>query len=245
MSLPERERGIAPEISQLYFLDTGLPVKYPVWTGLKEELRTEENLFTATPARRPNPIEVFSSARRIVRPIEAWKSMTQRSNPEGLAAAFAVNITTAPLLLTAQTLIATTINTGANMTDPKLTAIVVAAAIGGATYKGIRASAEALRKQRHSATPVGGLAYAITGRPTLSAVAEHAFNYAVVGLLNPLTGYAWLTHNPQFLAEGMAAAPLVLTWCIPANSLIASGKVAEALDPLKQIRETVWQRIKR
>ena len=236
MVLLERGLGWDIGVPELCYSDTGLPVKHPAWKDLKEELRTEENLLT---------VEIFSSARQITGPIEAVKRAFKRANFEGIGAAIAVNLATSPLLFTAETLIANAIGLGISMTDPKLAAIVLATAIGGATYKGIQVDAEALRKQGYSATPIGGLLYAATGRPTVSAIADYAFNYAAVELVNPVTGSALVTQNFPFLLENIAAVPLVLAWCIPANSLIASGKVAKGLAPLKHIGETAWQRIKR
>src|ERR1035437_2282423 len=225
MTLSERD---SRENTQLDLSESNLPIVQNV-----------------TPERRLNAIEVFSSARQITGPIEAVKKAFKRANLEGIGAAAAVNLATSPLLFTAETLIANAIGLGISMTDPKLAAIVVAAATGGATYKGIQVDADALRKQGYSATPIGGLLYAATGRPTVSAIADYAFNYAAVELVNPVMGSALVTHNLPFMLENIAAVPLILTWCIPANSLIASGKVAKGLAPLKHIRETAWQRIKR
>jgi hypothetical protein len=159
---------------------------------------SESNLLTDIPKQKSEPVEIFNCVRETTGPAEAVKRAFRRINIEGIGAATAVNLATSPLLFTAETLIANAIGLGVSMTDPKLAAIVVATTIGGATYKGIQLEAEALRNQGHSATPVGGMLYAATGRPTVSAIADYAFNYAAVELINPIVGSALFTHNFHF-----------------------------------------------
>ncbi|MGA2911454.1 MAG: hypothetical protein ABSE17_02325 [Candidatus Levyibacteriota bacterium] len=241
----ERKPEVTSEIPALYFLDTGLPVKYPVWTGLKEELRTEENLFTAVQERKSGPVDVYVDAyrraRQKIKPREYFHHVGQRINPEGWTTATATDITSFFVLPGAQALIALNLNMGLDMTAPKL---AVAAALTGIS---LMADWYALRKKGWDISIVGCVAQAITGKPALSAMLEHTINYMgpfnVVNIGAITAGIA--TGNFSFLIDNITAAPFVLApWYIVMNTLIGHGQADKVLNPIGKAEDAIAGNIK-
>jgi hypothetical protein len=237
MAALERRPEGASEIPKLYFLDTGLPVKHPTWTELKEELRTEENLFTTIPGQRSGPVDIYSTRQKI-KPREYWRSVRERAYPEGLATAFAIDVGSTFILPLAQPLITGAINAGVDIMDPRLAIAVIGGTIGGLTSASIWVDRYTLGKKRFGATTIGTLAIAASGKRTKAAIADHVINYINVGILNLVTIHTLLiSHNLDTLAKGWVAVPLTLTpWYMVVNGFIAWGKI----DPVANfIRNTV------
>jgi hypothetical protein len=234
---PEGTSGIA----KLYFSDTGLPVKYPVWEVTKTELRTE-NLPPVTPEQKSGPVEIFSAASQVAKPIENYAHrVAQRIHPEGWTAALTTDATSIFVLPGAQALIALNLHAGMDMTDPKL---AVAAALTGIS---LITDWYALHKKGWDISIVGCIAQAISGRPSLSAIAEHAINYIgpfnLVNIGALAAGIA--TGKFSFLADNIMAAPFVLApWYIVMNTLIGHGQADKVLNPIKKAEDATWDRIK-
>jgi hypothetical protein len=237
MTSPEREPGRVPELN---LSEGSQPVENLI--GIEPEgVLPEEDLPVAelpvaelpvvdssvlTRRRRLRPVEVYHRARQKIRPREYWNNVHRRAYPEGLATAFAIDVGSVFILPFAQPLITAAISTGTDIMDPKLTAAVLAGAIGGLTATSIWVDKYALARKRFGATTFGTLAIAATGKPTLAALIDHGINYVDVGIFNLVTIKAGLTLNPDLLAKGWIAVPLTLTpWYITINALIANGKI--------------------
>jgi hypothetical protein len=218
MTLSEREPGRAPEIPKLSFQDGSL-LEYPVWTA-KEELRTDD-IFTAMPDKP--------------------KGIRQRIKPEGWTAALATDATSIAVLPVVQDLIAINTHTELDITSPKLAAAAALTAIS------LLADWYALRKKGWDISIVGCIAQAISGKPSLSAIAEHAINY--IGPFNFVNigaiAAGITTGNFSFLIDNITAAPFVLApWYIGMNLLIGHGQADRVLNPIKKVEDATWGRIK-
>lgn len=237
MKTVESRSEVSAGIPELYFTDTGLPVKYPVWEITKEELQIQD-LLPVAPRPTSKTVEVFSAARQIAKPVKDYVgSVKQRINPEGWAAATVTDVASWFILPAAQALIAINLNTGFDMTDPKL---AIAAALSGIS---LMADRYALSKKGWDISAVGCVAIAATGKPTLSATLEHAINY--VGPLNLVNIGAFATGNFSFLTENIMAAPFVLTpWYITMNFLIGRGQADRVINPMRRVREATVDKFK-
>jgi hypothetical protein len=193
----------------------------------------------SVPKRRlsTGPIEIFDSAREKIKPREYLRHAGQRFNPEGLTLAGSADVASWFVLPAAQALIALNLNTGLDMTDPRL---AVAAALTGISVITARYS---LSKKGCDISAAGCIAQAITGKPTLSAIAEHAINY--IGPFNLINIGALVTGNFPFIAKNIMAAPFVLApWCIAMNTLIGHGQADIILNPIRKAEDATWGRIK-
>lgn len=242
MALPERERRTTP---QLYFSDTGLPLKYPVWTGLKEELRSEDNLLI-TPPQRLEPIEIFPAAQQVTKPPEGYfHRVHDRGNFEGFEAALAIDGFTAPFIPILHPLLTAAIYAGEKITNPELTAVVAAVIIAKQVPKSFKSDAEALRREHFDASTVGTVMYPFTGNPMFTAIAEQGINIFSVGTISPVSLLIGATRDFQVYPASIAAAAiLMLGWYNFVNSAIARGELDDVLEPLKKKREAFVERIK-
>jgi hypothetical protein len=191
--------------------------------------------------RRLGPVEIFSEARQEIRPKEYFHRVAQRVHPEGWTAALTTDATSIFVLPGAQALIALNLHTGMDMTDPKL---AVAAALTGIS---LITDWYALLKKGWDISIVGCIAQAISGRPSLSAIAEHAINYIgpfnLVNIGALATGIA--TGKFSFLADNIMAAPFVLApWYIIMNTFIGHGQADKVLKPIKTIENATWGKVK-
>jgi hypothetical protein len=235
----ERRLEVAAEIPQLHFLDTGLPVRYPVWTGLKEELRTEESLFSSTPEQESRAVKVFSAADQFIpKPVKNYANRVgERIKPEAWTAAAATDITSIFVLPAVQGLIALNTHSGLDITSPKL---AVAAALTGIS---LMADWYALRKKGWDISIVGCITQAFSGRPSLSAILEHTINY--IGPLNFVNIGAFATGNFSFMVDNIMAAPFVLApWYIGMNLAIGHGQADRVLIPIRKVEDATLGRIK-
>jgi hypothetical protein len=246
MALPEREPGRAPELnlsdtkSEAVLFNGKLSGLELPWSSSKQELMAGD-IFTA-PKRRLKAIKDFSAARQIAKPIENYAHrVAQRVHSEGWTAALTTDATSIFVLPGAQALIALNLHTGMDMTDPKL---AVAAALTGIS---LITDWYALRKKGWDISIVGCIAQAISGRPSLSAIVEHAINY--IGPFNLVNIGAFAagiaTGKFSFLADNIVAAPFVLApWYIVMNTLIGHGQADKVLNPIKRAEDATWGRIK-
>jgi hypothetical protein len=239
MTLSEKEPGRTPKIPKLYFLDTGLPVRYPVWTQLKEELRTKENLLPIIPEQKAKTVDIFSAARKISKPIENYgHRVFQRGNLEGLGAAFTIDSTTAPFISVAQSLIATAIYVGENITDPRLTAVTAAGIALFLARRSVKKDAIALEKEHFDASTVGTLMYPFIGNPMAAAIAEHGVNFFLVGTLSPVAIAALVTGDSRIYSASIEAAAIMLpAWYYFVNSAIGRGELDDVINPIKKKRQ--------
>jgi hypothetical protein len=186
--------------------------------------------------RRFQPVEIFSEARQKIRHRAYFHHVRQRFNPEGSTLAVSIDIASIFILPVAQALIAINLNTGIDITDPKL---AVATALTGISVIAARYS---LSKKGCDISAVGCIAQAITGKPTLSAIAEHAINY--IGPFNLVNIGALVTGNLPFIVKNITAAPFVLApWCIAMNTLIGHGQADRVLNPIRKIEDATWGKI--
>jgi len=101
----------------------------------------------------------------------------------------------------------------------------------------------ALRKKGWDISIVGCITQAFSGRPTLSAITEHAINY--IGPLNFVNIGAIVTGNFSFLIDNIMTAPFVLApWYIGMNLVIGHGQADRVLDPIRKIEDATWGKIK-
>ncbi len=235
MIIAERGPWIVPGLN---FPGKVLPFEDLAWKGFEKDLQT---ISPADIKHKQNGrgAGVFPGVRPKVNPIgEYFHHVHSRINPEGLVIAGTADFVSYFVLPSAQTLVAAALDTGVNIMDPRLTVVVA-----GATIASILADRYALIKKGFDISLIGCASFATTGKATLSAITEHAINYAAVGLVNPLTVYAGITGNLKFLAEGVAAAPLVLTpWYIIMNLLIGRGEADKVLKPIRKQRQALQQR---
>lgn len=204
---------------ELAFPDGSL-LKYPVLTGLKEELRTDD-IFTAMP--------------------EKPKGIRQRIKPEAWTAALATDATSVVVLPFVQGLIALNTHTELDITSPKLAAATALTAVS------LLADWYALRKKGWDISIVGCIVQAISNRPSLSAITEHAINY--IGPFNFVNIGAIAagveTGNFSFLIDNILSAPFVLApWYIVMNTSIGHGQAERFLKPIKRAENATWGKIK-
>jgi hypothetical protein len=242
MALSERERVTMP---QLYFSDTGLPLEYPVWTAVKEELRAGEQL-PITSERTTKPVEVFSSVKQIVKPVANYlHRVHDRGNLEGLEAAFAIDGFTAPFIPIIHPLLTAAIYAGEKIISPELTAVVAVALIAKQIPKSLKSDAEALRSEHFDASAVGTIMYPFTGNSMFTAIAEQSINIFSVGTVSPASLIIGATGDFNIYPASIAAAAIMMpAWYNFVNSAIARGELDEVLEPLKKKREAFVERIK-
>lgn len=182
-------------------------------------------------------------------PIEAagnWYSSTEkRVNPEGLAASTAIATASIGTIVPMEAGITYSIHEIAQRTDPNLLNFGIAAGLVAANAVSIALDAKALRRREFSASPIGTLFYAGSGKPLVSSVGEHIWNNVQLNLLNPINGIAVYNNDPQLLSESAVATSLVITlWSGPINHLIAEGKADPLINTMKKFRRqatTGWK----
>jgi len=247
MALPERQPGTRPEVPQLYYLNTGLPTKYPVWTGLKEELRAPDLSF-GMPKRNSKPVEIFSEAEQKIKlgiP-RVVKNMYHRGNFEGFWTAVGIDALSTGYFFVAIPALTAIINTAASLTDFQLvtaTAVAGAARIG---YKSLRKDAEALDKKHFATNSFSTGAYGITGKPYLAAGIGHLAGISAVTFGNPIGIFSIFEHDASlFTVNVVAAAIAAPSWYLYFNSRIARGEFDRTLNPIREKRHAAWEIFKK
>jgi hypothetical protein len=232
MALSERGQGAHPEIPQLYYLDTGLPVKYPVLTGLKEELRTEENLFPPTSEQKSKAVREYLDRAR------------KRTTFKGFGSIVAFDLlVSTPILQTGEAIYTGAIDTLIKATNPQIVASIFVPLIIAATAGSIYIETKAFKNRNACATGFGMGFHTTTGNRLFSAIADHGINFINVGTLNVVNAYAIITHDFSKVGEAYLATPLVLaSWYAAVNSTIAWGD--RIVNPVKKDGKIAWGKIK-
>ncbi len=239
MTLSERGQERDLGMPKLCYADTGLPVKYPVRTGLKEELRSEENLLAPIPEQTTGPIEVFSAARQVAKPIgDYFHRVHERGNREGFEAALAIDGFTVPFIPIIHSFLTAAIYAGEKFTDPRLTAVVAGAIIAKQIPKSLIADAEALRKKHFDASTVGTIMYPFTGKAIATAIVEQGANIFFVGTVSLPSLLMGATGDHNIYPASIAAAAIMMpAWYKFVNSAIARGELDQVLNSLRQRQE--------
>ena len=232
MAFTEREPGANPGPS---LPEAGSPENLPA-----------EGLPVITRRQKFQPVEIFSNARRIVRPVENYfHRVHDRGNREGLEAAFAIDGFTVPFIPVAHSLITAAIYAGANITDPRLTAAVTAAIIGVQIPRSIKKDAEALHKKHFDASTVGTIMYPFVGNPVATAIAEQGANLLFIGTVSPAALIMGATGDFNIYPASIAAAGIMMpAWYTFVNSAIARGELDKVLNSLRQKQEAFIGRLK-
>jgi hypothetical protein len=199
-----------------------------------------------TPKRNSKLIGIFSAAPQIAKPIgDYFHRVHERGNREGFEAALAIDSITAPFIPVIHALITAAIYAGANITDPRLTAVVAGAIIAKQIPKSLMADADALREKHFDASTVGTIMYPFTGKAIATAIAEQGANIFFVGTVSLPSLLMGATGDHNIYPASIAAAAIMMpAWYKFVNSAIARGELDQVLNSLRQRQETFIGRIR-
>lgn len=179
-------------------------------------------------------------------PIEIFRSARQRIYPEGLLFSAAVTATSPFVLTPASAGLTFIIHQVTKETEPNVTKLAAAGAIGILSAISIAVETKALESHKYCASPTSSSFYILTGRPLISAICGHLVNYAQISILNPINLYAVATKDLGLLIESEGAAALTLAaWLITMNALVLKGKTRPFVNKVKQVREVLGEKLKR
>jgi len=186
-----------------------------------------------------------SSSRRKLGVPQVVKNIYHRGNLEGFGTALGIDaLSTAYLWLSIPALTAV-INTAASLTDFQL-AVAAAATVGGALgLKSLRKDAQTLSDKHFGTNTFGTAAYAITGKPRLSALIDHALGYSFVAVGNPVGIASLLTGDKSLLSLDFLATSIALPiWYFSFNSIIDCGGFDGIINPIREKRHAAWNKLK-
>jgi hypothetical protein len=231
MALPERGPAGVSEQPKLSFPDGSL-FEYPVWTGVKEELRTPDLSFDM-PKRKLKP-EIP----------QVLKNIYHRGNLEGLGTALGIDVLSTAYLWLSIPALTAVINTAASVTDAQL-AIPTALTAGGILgLKSLKKDAQTLRDKHFGTNTIGTAAYAMTGKPRVSAAIDHILGYSFVAVGNPVGIFSLLSDKSLLPLDLLATSIALPAWYLLFNSLIDKGKFDRFIKPVKEKRHAISDEIK-
>ncbi len=179
----------------------------------------------------PNAIETFRSAR-------------QRINPEGLAFSGAVTLSSPIVMLPLQAGITYAVHEASKEANPTLLKFFTIGILAVANAASIAAETKALAKENYSASPVASTLNILTGKPLLSSLGGHLFNYAGLSALSPIE--AAIVGDKKVLLEGAIASSLTLPiWFTSLNTLVLTGKTRPFIETVARMRRVVEKKFKK
>jgi len=203
-----------------------------VWSASKEDTQT---------------VTDTSSSRRKFKPgiPRVVKNMYHRGNFEGFTTAVGIDALSTVYLWAIIPALTAVINTAASLTDFQLAAAAALTAAGRIGLKSLRKDAEALDKKHFGTNTFSTTAYGVTGNPLLSAGFGHFAGYSAVTFGNPIGFFSILTGNTSLLTlDFMATSIAVPSWYLFFNSIIVRGGFDKILNPIKEKRHTLSDKIK-